>query len=150
MLLVTGILAAPVERTTSGQGQVVDAAMVDGVSTLKAMAWGLRAGGDWQDERGVNLLDGGAPFYDTYRCRDGGYLAIGALEPQFWARQWTALRTRRAHPRSPRGLGVRRRRADPAGAGRRGAAGLRSPAHQPRVPGAPLKGPTTSVVTQPP
>lgn len=85
MLLVTGILAALVERSSSGQGQVVDAAMVDGVSTLMAMTWGLRAGGEWQDERGVNLLDGGAPFYDTYRCLDGGYLAIGALEPQFWA-----------------------------------------------------------------
>ncbi len=85
MLLVTGVLAALLERGTSGAGQVVDAAMVDGVSTLMAMTWGLRADGTWQDERGVNLLDGGAPFYDTYRCSDGGYLAIGALEPQFWA-----------------------------------------------------------------
>lgn len=71
MLLVTGVLAALLERGTSGAGQVVDAAMVDGVSTLMAMTWGLRADGTWQDERGVNLLDGGAPFYDTYRCSDG-------------------------------------------------------------------------------
>ena len=85
MLLVSGVLAALVERATSGQGQVVDAAMVDGVSTLMAMTWGFRAGGGWTDERGVNILDGGAPFYDTYLCADGGYLAIGAIEPQFWA-----------------------------------------------------------------
>ena len=85
MLLVSGVLAALVERATSGQGQVVDAAMVDGVSALMAMTWGLRGDGGWQDERGTNILDGGAPFYDTYRCADGGYLAIGAIEPQFWA-----------------------------------------------------------------
>ena len=85
MLLVSGVLAALVERATSGQGQVVDAAMVDGVSTLMAMTWGFRAAGGWADERGVNVLDGGAPFYDTYLCADGGYLAIGAIEPQFWA-----------------------------------------------------------------
>jgi alpha-methylacyl-CoA racemase len=85
MLLVSGVLAALVERATSGRGQVVDAAMVDGVSTLMAMTWAFRATGSWADERGVNILDGGAPFYDTYACADGGYLAIGALEPQFWA-----------------------------------------------------------------
>lgn len=85
MLLVNGVLAALVERATSGQGQVVDAAMVDGVSALMAMTWGLRGDGGWQDERGTNILDGGAPFYDTYQCADGGYLAIGAIEPQFWA-----------------------------------------------------------------
>lgn len=85
MLLVSGVLAALVERATSGQGQVVDAAMVDGVSALMAMTWGLRGDGGWQDERGTNILDGGAPFYDTYQCADGGYLAIGAIEPQFWA-----------------------------------------------------------------
>lgn len=85
MLLVSGGLAALVERSTSGRGQVVDAAMVDGVSTLMAMTWGLRGEGNWSDQRGSNLLDGGAPFYDTYRCADGGYLAVGAIEPQFWA-----------------------------------------------------------------
>ena len=85
MLLVAGVLAALVERATSGRGQVVDAAMVDGVSTLLAMTWGMRAAGAWQDERGSNLLDGGAPFYATYACADGGWLAVGAIEPQFWA-----------------------------------------------------------------
>ena len=85
MLLVTGVLAALVERATSGAGQVVDAAMVDGVSTLLAMTWGMRAAGAWQDARGSNLLDGGAPFYATYECADGGWLAVGAIEPQFWA-----------------------------------------------------------------
>jgi alpha-methylacyl-CoA racemase len=85
MFLLTGILAALLERGTSGRGQVVDAAMVDGVTSLLAMTYGFRAGGGWTDERGSNLLDGGAPFYDTYACADGGYIAIGALEPQFWA-----------------------------------------------------------------
>ncbi|MBW3639038.1 MAG: CoA transferase [Actinobacteria bacterium] len=85
MLLVVGVLAALLERGASGHGQVVDAAMVDGASTLMAMTWALREAGSWSDERGSNLLDGGAPFYDTYRCADGGYLAVGAIEPQFWA-----------------------------------------------------------------
>ena len=85
MFLVTGVLAALLERATSGRGQVVDAAMVDGVSSLLAMTYGFRAAGGWTDERGSNLLDGGAPFYDTYACSDGEYVAVGALEPQFWA-----------------------------------------------------------------
>lgn len=85
MFLVTGILAALLERGTSGQGQVVDAAMVDGVTSLLSMTYGFLAAGFWNDERGTNLLDGGAPFYDTYECADGEYVAIGALEPQFWA-----------------------------------------------------------------
>jgi len=83
--LVMGVLAALVERERSGQGQVVDAAMVDGVGSLLAMAYSFRGAGQWEDARGSNLLDGGAPFYDTYRCSDGGYVAVGALEPQFWA-----------------------------------------------------------------
>ena len=85
MFLVTGILAALLERGTSGRGQVVDAAMVDGVTSLLSMTYGFLAAGFWNDERGTNLLDGGAPFYDTYECADGEYVAIGALEPQFWA-----------------------------------------------------------------
>ena len=84
MFLLTGILAALLERGTSGRGQVVDAAMVDGVTSLLSMTYGFLAAGFWSDERGTNLLDGGAPFYDTYACADGGYVAIGALEPQFW------------------------------------------------------------------
>ncbi len=85
MLLVVGVLAALQERTTSGRGQVVDAAMVDGVAVLSQMLWSFRAQGLWADERGTNALDGGAPFYDTYPCRDGRYVAVGAIEPQFFA-----------------------------------------------------------------
>jgi len=84
MLLVTGVLAALVERAASGEGQVVDVAMVDGVSALMGMTWSLWSRGSWSDERGSNLLDGGAPFYDTYTCADGRHVAVGALEPQFY------------------------------------------------------------------
>ena len=91
MLLALGILAALVERASSGGGQVVDAAMVDGSALLTSFAYGLRAIGSWQDERGVNLLDGGAPFYDTYITADGEYVAVGALEPQFYAALLTGL-----------------------------------------------------------
>jgi alpha-methylacyl-CoA racemase len=85
MFLVSGVLAALVERATSGKGQVVDVAMVDGVATLTAMVHSHLASGIWRDERGTNLLDGGAPFYDTYECADGEYVAVGALERQFFA-----------------------------------------------------------------
>jgi alpha-methylacyl-CoA racemase len=85
MLLALGILAALVERASSGRGQVVDAAMVDGSALLTSFIYGMRATGSWRDERGANLLDGGAPFYDTYATSDGGYVAVGALEPQFYA-----------------------------------------------------------------
>jgi alpha-methylacyl-CoA racemase len=85
MLLAIGILAALVERQRSGLGQVVDAAMVDGSALLTSFIYGLRARGGWRDERGVNLLDGGAPFYDTYLTADDRYVAVGALEPQFYA-----------------------------------------------------------------
>jgi alpha-methylacyl-CoA racemase len=85
MLLALGILAALVERAHSGLGQVVDAAMVDGSALLTAFVYGMRASGTWQDNRGSNLLDGGAPFYDTYATADGQYVAVGALEPQFYA-----------------------------------------------------------------
>jgi alpha-methylacyl-CoA racemase len=84
MLLAVGILAALHERTRSGRGQVVDAAMVDGASLLTAFLHGMRAEGNWADERGTNLLDGGAPFYDTYETSDGGYMAVGALERRFY------------------------------------------------------------------
>jgi alpha-methylacyl-CoA racemase len=85
MLLALGVLAALLERERSGLGQVVDAAMVDGSALLTSFVYGLRAAGGWQDARGVNLLDGGAPFYDTYETADGEYVAVGALEPQFYA-----------------------------------------------------------------
>jgi alpha-methylacyl-CoA racemase len=85
MFLALGVLAALLEARTSGQGQVVDAAMTDGSATLMTMMYTLKAMGQWSQERGSNLLDGGAPFYDTYRCRDGKYIAIGPIEPQFYA-----------------------------------------------------------------
>ena len=85
MLLAIGILAALVERASSGRGQVIDAAMVDGSALLTAFIYGMRARGGWQDERGTNTLDGGAPFYDTYATADGKYVGVGALEPQFYA-----------------------------------------------------------------
>lgn len=85
MLLVVGVLSALVERQTSGRGQVVDAAMTEGAGLLSTMLHGLRASGMWRDDRGANLLDGSAPFYTTYECADGGFVAVGALEPQFFA-----------------------------------------------------------------
>jgi len=85
MFLVAGVLAALWERHRSGVGQVVDAAMVDGVSALAQMVWAFRGTGGWTDDRAANLLDGGAPFYDTYTCADGRWIAVGALEPQFYA-----------------------------------------------------------------
>ncbi len=85
MFLVAGVLAALWERHRSGVGQVVDAAMVDGVSVLAQMVWAFRGTGGWSDDRSANLLDGGAPFYDTYTCADGRWIAVGALEPQFYA-----------------------------------------------------------------
>ncbi len=88
---VMGVLAALVERQRSGKGQVVDAAMVDGATSLMTMFYGMSAGGAWQEERGSNLLDGGAPFYDTYACSDGRFLAVGALEPQFFAELMSVL-----------------------------------------------------------
>lgn len=84
MLMAYGVLAALLERTRSGRGQVVDAAMVDGASLLTAFIHGVRADGHWSDERGTNLLDGGAPFYDTYETADGCYMAVGALEKRFY------------------------------------------------------------------
>jgi alpha-methylacyl-CoA racemase len=85
MFLLVGILSALWERERSGQGQVVDAAMVDGSSVLAQMMWAFRAMGMWSDGRGVNMLDTGAPYYDTYETADGKYVAVGAIEPQFYA-----------------------------------------------------------------
>jgi alpha-methylacyl-CoA racemase len=81
--LAFGIACALVERARSGRGQVVDAAMVDGVAALTALFHGMAAAGAWTDEREANLLDGGAPFYRCYRAADG-FVAVGALEPQFY------------------------------------------------------------------
>jgi alpha-methylacyl-CoA racemase len=99
MFCLAGILAALLERTTSGKGQVVDVAMVDGVASLMTMFWSMRANGGWSDERGTNLLDGGAPYYDTYECADGEYVAVGAIEEQFWAQVVDGLGIQDAPPR---------------------------------------------------
>lgn len=85
MLLVVGVLAALTEARNSGKGQVVDAAMTDGSALLMTMMYTLKAMGQWGQTRGSNLLDGGAHFYDTYRCADGKYISIGPIEPQFYA-----------------------------------------------------------------
>jgi alpha-methylacyl-CoA racemase len=85
MLLLAGVLAALWERAGSGQGQVVDAAMVDGTAMLSQLVLSMRGAGVWRDRRASNLLDGGAPFYDTYTCSDGRFVAVGAIEPQFYA-----------------------------------------------------------------
>ena len=85
MFAITGLLAALLSARTTGKGQVVDVAMTDGVASLLSMVHGFMATGRWQDRREANLLDGAAPFYRCYRCADGGYVAVGALEPQFFA-----------------------------------------------------------------
>ncbi|MPY59050.1 CaiB/BaiF CoA transferase family protein [Streptomyces spongiae] len=84
MFALFGILSAIVERERSGRGQVIDVSMAEGTLTLSAMVWSWRAAGRWPGSRGTNILDGGAPFYDTYPCSDGGLMAIGALEPKFF------------------------------------------------------------------
>ena len=85
MFLIAGVLAALLEKGRSGKGQVVDAAMVDGASMLAAPFFGFLAAGIWREGRGSNLLDSGTPFYDTYECADGGFVAVACLEPQFFA-----------------------------------------------------------------
>jgi alpha-methylacyl-CoA racemase len=114
VFLALGALAALISARATGRGQVVDAAIVDGTAVLTTMIHGMLDGGSWVDRRGVNLLDTGAPFYDVYRCADGQFVAVGALEEQFYAalltglgldgdetlppredpRQWPALRAR--------------------------------------------------------
>lgn len=85
MMLVTGVLAALLEARTTGRGRVVDAAMTDGAALLMSLFQALGARGLWSEARGANLLDGGAPFYRCYACKDGRFVAVGALEPQFYA-----------------------------------------------------------------
>lgn len=103
MLALLGIVAALYERHTSGRGQVIDAAMVDGVSVLAQMAWTMKVLGRLADQRETFLLDGGAPFYRSYATADGGYMAVGAIEAPFYAQllaerfaartraEWTAV-----------------------------------------------------------
>ncbi|MCF3962471.1 CoA transferase [Streptomyces fuscigenes] len=86
MYLLVGILSALHHATATGEGQVVDAAIVDGLTHLSSMVWAQRRHHGWRDERGTNLLDTGRPFYDVYETSDGGWFAVGALEPQFFAR----------------------------------------------------------------
>jgi alpha-methylacyl-CoA racemase len=85
MFLATGLLAALLHARETGEGQVVDAAMTEGAGYLGSMTRTFLASGGWRDERGANILDGGAPNYRCYECADGRYVAVGAIEPQFWA-----------------------------------------------------------------
>ena len=93
MLLAVGMLAGLIESMKSGRGQVVDAAMIDGAALLLGMITGLRGAGLWSDERGTNLLDSGAHFYEVYETRDGKHVAVGAIEPQFYANLIQKART---------------------------------------------------------
>ncbi len=85
MLLAFGMLAAIINAQRTGVGQVVDAAMVDGAASLLTMTYTLRAAGMWSGPRGTNLLDTGAHFYEVYETSDGGFIGVGAIEPQFYA-----------------------------------------------------------------
>ncbi|NBE53626.1 CaiB/BaiF CoA transferase family protein, partial [Streptomyces boluensis] len=85
MLLALGVVSALLHARSTGAGQVVDAAMTDGSALLLAMTYGFLGAGQWSDERGVNLFSGCAPFYTTYRCADGEHVAVGAIEPRFYA-----------------------------------------------------------------
>jgi alpha-methylacyl-CoA racemase len=85
MLLAFGIACALIEARASGRGQVIDAAMVDGAALLSTMFYGMQAAGQWSGARGQNVLDSGAPWYDTYATRDGRFIAVGAIEPRFYA-----------------------------------------------------------------
>ena len=85
MLLALGMVCGLLETARSGRGQVVDAAMVDGAALLFGAVFGMHAAGMWRDRRGANMLDGGAHFYDTYETKDGLYVAVGSIEPQFYA-----------------------------------------------------------------
>ena len=85
MMLAFGMVSALLHARTTGRGQVIDCAMTDGAALLMSMIWSFHGQGLWRDARGVNLLDSGAHFYDTYACADGKYVSIGAIEPQFYA-----------------------------------------------------------------
>jgi alpha-methylacyl-CoA racemase len=89
--LVIGMLSALLEATKSGQGQVIDAAMVDGAASQMSSIWGFKAAGAWKDERGSNILDGGAPFYTAYRTRDGLHFAVAPIENRFYRNLLGAL-----------------------------------------------------------
>ena len=85
LYLAFGLMAGVIHARATGQGQVIDCAMSDGAASLMAMFYGMKAAGVWTDDRRSNLLDGGAHFYDTYQCADGGWISLGSIEPQFYA-----------------------------------------------------------------
>jgi alpha-methylacyl-CoA racemase len=85
MFLAFGMVAALLSAGRTGRGQVIDCAMTDGAALLMTMIWSMRAAGQWRDERGMNFLDSGAPFYDVYECADGRHVSIGSIEPRFFA-----------------------------------------------------------------
>jgi alpha-methylacyl-CoA racemase len=97
MFLLVGVLAALYERERSGKGQVIDAAMVEGSAVLAQMMFAFRHTGLWSDVRGTNMLDTGAPYYDVYECADGRYVAVGSIEPQFYAEMLEKLELDPAH-----------------------------------------------------
>ena len=101
MLLAFGIVCALLEARTSGAGQVIDAAMVDGSATLMAAIWGMTASGIWREELGTNIIDTGAPFYDTYETKDGKFVTLGSVEPQFFA-QFLEITGLTTHPSETR------------------------------------------------
>jgi alpha-methylacyl-CoA racemase len=84
LMLAFGVMCAIIKARQTGQGQIIDAAMTDGAALIMAMVYGFYSIGDWNNKRGTNLLDGGAPFYGPYACADGKWLALGAIEPQFY------------------------------------------------------------------
>ena len=130
MFLAYGVVCGLLEAQRSGEGQVVDAAMVDGAATLMTMFWSMSQSGVCnQEARGTNLLDTGAHFYDVYGCADGEYISVGSIEPQFYAELLRLTgsrrrrRVRRADGRQPlagaegaAGRGVRRQDPRPSGA----------------------------------
>ena len=103
MFLAFGVVCGILEARTSGQGQVVDAAMVDGAAYLMGAIWGLRGMGGYTEERGTNLLDTGSPFYDVYETADGEWVSIGSIEPQFFAQLLELTEHRARRPPAPDG-----------------------------------------------
>jgi alpha-methylacyl-CoA racemase len=155
LYLAFGVLAALTHARATGSGQVVDAAMTDGAASLMAMMYGFKGMGMWRDERRANLLDGGAPFYDTYRCADGGWLAIGALEPQFYAELLRILEIDPATPSPPPSPRARATTGPPASPGptpasRPSSASLRRRSTSTTGRGAPSSAPAAWTSRRPP